>query len=247
LWPESILTCRWSSWRKTGKALEDRVGAGLWTVRYCSVVATIPLPGDAGRDELRQRLARLILASRIMAIGVGGRSETVTDTRASYREAASALQVGPRLGLGYHAVFDFQELAPLIALMSQPLQACRFAAGALAPLGELASRSWVLPTLEAYLARQGRLKEVAVVLGVHLNTVKYRLHELRPYIESSLTDGDRAATLLLALRVRHLLAAESDADPVSALAAGGPMPPAAPMHREGDSSADRRHSRPRTA
>jgi hypothetical protein len=41
-----------------------------------------------------------------------------------------------------------------------------------------------LPALEAYLARQRRLKEVPAALGVHPNTVKYRMHELRPYIES---------------------------------------------------------------
>lgn len=193
-----------------GRALVRQAG-GLWTIRYGTVVAAIPLPVPAGRDKLRQRLAGLIRAGPITGIGIGGRSASVADTRASYREAVSALDIGSRLGAGGHAVYEYQEFAPLIALMAQPDQARRFTAAALEPLGGLASRSWALPTLEAYLARQGHLKEVAAALAVHLNTVKYRLRQLHPCIDSSLSDGDRATAMLLALRARRLLA-ETGAD-----------------------------------
>ncbi|HEY6315569.1 MAG TPA: helix-turn-helix domain-containing protein [Streptosporangiaceae bacterium] len=199
----------------TGQALRQQADAGLWTIRYGDVVAAIPLPVPAGRDALRQRLADLIPAGTIAAAGLGGRSEDVAETRSSYREAAAALHLGSRLGPGHPAVYDYRELAPLIALMSQPGQASRFTATALEPLDELASRSWVLPTLEAYLARQGHLKEMAAALDVHPSTIKYRLRELRPYIQASLSDGDRAATTLLALRIHRLLAPESSAEPAT--------------------------------
>jgi len=190
-----------------GQAFRKRADAGLWTIRYCSVVAAIPQPAPAARDELRQHLAGLIRAGKIMAAGIGGRSETAAETRSSYQEAAAALRAGSCLGLGCTAVYDYREFAPLIALMSEPGQADRFTAAVLEPLAELASRGWVLPTVEAYLARQGHLKEIAAALDVHPNTVKYRLRELRPYIGSSLSDGDHPATVLLALRVRRLRAA----------------------------------------
>jgi len=51
------------------------------------------------------------------------------------------------------------------------------------------------------LVRQGHLKEVAAALGVHPSTVKYRLVSLREFLDSSVEDGDRAATLLLAVRI----------------------------------------------
>ncbi|HEY6311132.1 MAG TPA: helix-turn-helix domain-containing protein, partial [Streptosporangiaceae bacterium] len=187
-----------------GRALVRQVG-GLWTIRYGTVVAAIPLPVPAGRDTLRQRLAGLLRAGTITAIGIGGMSASAADTRVSYREAVSALDIGSRLGPGGHPVYEYQLFAPLIALMAQPDQARRFTAAALEPLGGLAARSWVLPTLEAYFARQGHLKEVAAALAVHLNTVKYRLRQLHPCIDSSLSDGDRATAMLLALRARRLL------------------------------------------
>lgn len=70
-------------------------------------------------------------------------------------------------------------------------------------------RPWVLPTLEAYIARQGRAKEAAALLGVHLNTVKYRLNELQDSLGHVLSNGDRASSLLLALKLRRLLEADT--------------------------------------
>jgi DNA-binding PucR family transcriptional regulator len=119
-----------------------------------------------------------------------------------------SLRAGSVLLPGIGEVYDFQELAPFIALLSRPEQARRFVATALEPLGELVDRPWVVPTLEAYIARQGRTKEAAAQLGVHLNTVKYRLRELRAACGSTLADGERSTTLLLALKVRRLLEME---------------------------------------
>jgi DNA-binding PucR family transcriptional regulator len=111
-------------------------------------------------------------------------------------------------------VYDHQDLAPLIALLDQPDRARRFALSTLEPLGDLASRPWLLPTLEAYLIHQGRLKEAAADLDVHVNTVKYRLRELRAHAGPAFADGDRAVALLLALRAMRVLEADAGA-PVS--------------------------------
>ncbi len=64
----------------------------------------------------------------------------------------------------------------------------------------------MLPTLAAYLKCQGRLKEVAVELAVHPSTVKYRLNELRSFLDAHAADGDQAAALLLAVRVSEYFA-----------------------------------------
>jgi hypothetical protein len=193
---------------ETGELLEHQAGAVLWTVRHRSVIGAVVTSGGSQRQRLRQQLGRLIHGKQIVALGLGGRAEGISETRQSYAEAVRSLQVGLQLGLNTRPVYDHQELAALVALSEHPDRARRFAASVLEPLGDLADRPWALPTLEAYLARQGHLKEVAAVLGIHLNTVKYRMNELRPFTDVALGDGDRAASVLLALRLHRL--ADSD-------------------------------------
>lgn len=190
---------------QAGQLLEERAGALLWTVRHRSVVAAIALSPELGRDGLRRRLGRLVHEGQIVAIGLGGQAESVAETRQSYAEAIAALRAGPLVGNSTSPVFDFLDVAPLIALLEQPDRARRFAASVLEPLGNLRRRPWLLPTLEAFLVHQGGIKQTAAALGVHTNTVKYRLKELRPELDAVLVDGSRAASLLLAVRIVRLL------------------------------------------
>lgn len=194
---------------RVGLLLEERAGASLWTVRHRSVVAALDAPDGRERDATIRLLEGVVRASDVVAVGLGGGAEGVDETRDTYAEAIAALRVGPSVLAG--PVYDHHELAPLIALLERPERARRFAAGVLEPLGDLAERSWALPTLEAFLAHRGRVKPAAAALGVHPNTVKYRMRELRAFTEPAAIDGSRAATLLLALRVSRLLRSESHA------------------------------------
>lgn len=194
---------------ETGMRLEADAGAVLWTVRHRSVIAAVTLPEDGDRAQLRRTLARVLPGTGVVAFGVGGNARGATQTRQSYTEASDTLRVGPVLAVDGGPVFDYQELAAAIALLARPEQARRFVATALEPLHAIVDRPWVLPTLEAFISRQGRVKEAAAQLGVHLNTVKYRLRELRAATGPLLTDGDRTTTLLLALRLRRLLDQET--------------------------------------
>lgn len=193
---------------RTGQLLEERAGALLWTVRHRSVVAAVDWPAGLGRDQLARRLARLVHESPIVAIGLGGKAESVAQTRESYAEAISSLRVGPLIG-AVPPLYDFQDLAPLVALLERPERARRFASTVLEPLKGPVARPWLLPTLEAYLIHQGRLKPAAADLGVHINTLKYRLKEFRELADPGLVDGTRATTLLLALRLARLLEGEA--------------------------------------
>ncbi|MHB8509872.1 MAG: PucR family transcriptional regulator [Candidatus Dormibacteria bacterium] len=193
---------------RIGTTLEKSGGAALWTVRHRSVIGAVPYGSGATRAELLRRLAGMLPAEGISGIGVGGNARGARETRQSYSEAVEALRVGPVLGDVDVAVYDYQRMAPSISLLTRPDQARRFVATALEPLGRLVEKAWVLPTLEAYLARQGHTKEAAQLLGVHLNTVKYRLRELRESTGAVLLDGEMAGSLLLALKLRRLLDAE---------------------------------------
>jgi hypothetical protein len=194
---------------QTGQLLEEHADALLWTVRHRSVVAALPWRSDLDRYAVRKRLARLAQERPILAVGLGGQADGVAETRVSYAEAAAALRIGPLVATTPSAVYDHQDLAPLAALLEQPERARRFALSTLEPLGDLARRPWLLPTLEAYLIHQGRLKEAAANLDVHVNTVKYRLKELRACAGPAFADGDRAVSLLLALRALRVLDAEA--------------------------------------
>ncbi|HWG23969.1 PucR family transcriptional regulator [Actinospica sp.] len=186
-------------------ALVREVRAGYWTTRLRSVVAACPVDSAGGRDALLRRLARFTNARTPFTVAVGAIAEGPDEIRHSYREAVDAMQVGTRLSSTPSAIYDCQELAPLASLVADPDRARRFAQGCLRPLGRLADRSWVLPTLSAYLRCQGKLKEVAADLAVHPNTVRYRLNELRPFLDSHAGDGDQSAALLLAVRVHEYL------------------------------------------
>ena len=191
---------------RAGAVLEAQVDAVLWTVRHRSVIAAVPLHARMTRADLARKLGALLPLDGVSAFGVGGNARGAAQTRQSYSEAVDTLRVGAVLGRNAFPVYDYQELAPSIAMLQRPEQARRFVATALEPLGDLVERPWVLPTLEAYLIRQGRIKEAATELGVHLNTVKYRLREVRGAVGPLISGGDRAATLLLALKLRRLLA-----------------------------------------
>lgn len=199
-------------------ALVREARADYWTTRLRSVVAACPVDSAGGRDALLRRLSRFTNAGRPLAVAVGAIAEGPEEIRYSYLEALEAMRVGTRLsaasigGAGDGVagrVHDCQELAPLAALVADPERARRFAQGCLEPLGRLADRGWVLPTLSAYLRCQGKLKEVAADLAVHPNTVRYRLNELRSFLDAHAGDGDRSAALLLAVRVHEYLAEDA--------------------------------------
>ena len=186
-----------------GALLERQAGARLWTVRHSSLVAVIF--GSQPRTILRERLASVIEDRRVLAIGIGNRATSTAETRVSYAEAAEAANAGPALGMTQGRVYDYSALAPVLALLRDRPAALRFAATALEPFKDILVRRWALPTLEAYLTRGGRTGQMAEALGLHANTVKYRMSELAPYLPADALEGDQAATLLLALRVHQYL------------------------------------------
>jgi DNA-binding PucR family transcriptional regulator len=188
---------------RIGRELERRAGAVFWTVRSKAVIAVVHLPASGDRDavihSIRQALPSI---PSVEYVGVGGRAEAMADTRQSYLEAQEALNHGRRLGFE-GPVIDFIDVGSYALMLSDRVRAERFVAAVLAPLAGLRA-SWVPSTLEAYLSRQGRIKEAAAQLRVHPNTVKYRLREIER-LGPVLRDPNRSAELLMALRLKRLL------------------------------------------
>jgi PucR C-terminal helix-turn-helix domain len=93
-------------------------------------------------------------------------------------------------------------LAELL-LAADPAVAADLAASRLAPLDDLADgpRTRLRETLAAWLDRPGQVQAVAATLGVHPQTVRYRVRQLRDLFGDRLEDPDARFELALALRV----------------------------------------------
>jgi hypothetical protein len=122
----------------------------------------------------------------------------------SLRRAVAAQRVrgGGRLpATGLLVASD--HLATLL-LASDPGLGAELARTRLAPLAALpdAQRERLTATLRAWLDRPGQVQAVAAALGVHPQTVRYRLAKLRELLgEERLEDPDARFELALALRV----------------------------------------------
>jgi DNA-binding PucR family transcriptional regulator len=189
---------------RIGEHLERRAGAAFWTVRSQAVVAVVPLARAGDRPRVVRHLGEVFRSlGAVDRIGVGGEASSVDETRQSYLEAVEAVNLGPQLNAQGGPVFDYADVGTYSMMAVDRARAQRFVEASLAPLKGL--RPWAEPTVEAYLARQGRIKETARELGVHPNTVKYRLGRLRAPLAGMLQDPARATELLLALRLKRLL------------------------------------------
>jgi DNA-binding PucR family transcriptional regulator len=95
-----------------------------------------------------------------------------------------------------------EHLATLLLASDRGL-AADLAASRLAPLAALPEgpRARMTETLRAWLDRPGQVQAVAAELGVHPQTVRYRLRQLRELFGTRLEDPEARFELSLALRV----------------------------------------------
>jgi PucR C-terminal helix-turn-helix domain len=158
-----------------------------------TLVAVIPDPDGPGRHAAIERA--------ILDAGAAAGLGTTVEWGSA---AASLARARGALGLadGEPALILARERAGQLLLRSDQSLAQEFAADRLAPLAELSARqrARMSETLRAWLAEQGRLSPVAARLGVHPQTVRYRLARLRELFGEALDDPDERFWLELALR-----------------------------------------------
>jgi carbohydrate diacid regulator len=194
---------------RVGAVLERHAQAKLWTVRHKAVVAVLRRASAEKRSATVQLLDDLVASEPIVTrIGFGGDSSGPDTTASSYVEAHDALRIGRLLYGDAHRVHDFTSLGQYAFALREPMAAGRWADSVLGERAAGLNKQWSFPTLESYLVHGGNLKVVARELGVHLNTVKYRLAILRKQVGTRIDNGEQAIELLLALRLKKVLAAE---------------------------------------
>jgi hypothetical protein len=159
------------------------IGAGVVaTARDGLVVAFVGDPAGPGRRALIESAA----GDRRAALG------PIAEPPRSLRRALAAL--------GPPALVDADAELGRMLLRADPEVAEELAASRLAPL---AGAERLEPTLRAWLDRPGQIQAVAHELGVHPQTVRYRLRQLRERFGTALEDPEARFELSLALRARH--------------------------------------------
>ena len=164
--------------------LVGRFAGAMW--------ALVPDPDAPGR---RAELRRALRDGARGALGPSLPPERIAE---SARRAALAFE----LVEGALVIAD-DHLLDLV-LRSDPALAGDLARQALAPLDELSAgqRARLSETLAAWLDAQGEARPAAERLHVHVQTVRYRVAQLRDLLGDRLDDAHGRLELQLALRVR---------------------------------------------
>ncbi|WP_279581310.1 PucR family transcriptional regulator [Fodinicola feengrottensis] len=131
----------------------------------------------------------------------------VAEARQSWLLAQRAQQAVQRGLLPDKAVTDCADHLSALWLLSDELLMRTLADRALAPLAALTEkqRARLSETLLAWLQTHGGAPEIAARLGVHPQTVRYRLHQLEKLFGERLRDQDTRFDIELSLRALRLL------------------------------------------
>ncbi len=179
--------------------LEGADGATAPDGRAPRVLAFVQIPEKAAEG----RRAQLAQAVEGMPAALGP-SVTLAGAPRSAERARRALDLKSAGLIAGEGLIVAEDHAADLLLHADGALAGELADARLAPLAELRPRvcERLTDTLRAWLDCQGRVDETARVLGVHPQTVRYRLGQLREAFGPALDEADARFELALALRVR---------------------------------------------
>lgn len=200
-----------SRWSVIDEVLARRGFRPLWRLRNTNaellwpVAEAVEAKGAATLlfDDVSRSLAG---SGSVVSMGVGRAKRGLAGIQQSHREAKQALLIGRRLhGAGQIMRFDDLGVYRLIFAAEQLPELREFHDEALSPLVEydLAHGADLIATLRAFFDAKCGPKEAASLLGVHRNTVLYRLERIHAITGLDLDDANVRLRLHLALCV-HL-------------------------------------------
>lgn len=186
--------------RPAREAVAPAVGQGvLLDMEYEQPRMVVPEPAAAGRPELLHRA----LSGWAGAIGP---PVPLADAAKSLRWAEAAVRLMERRLLPAGEVLYCTEHTEALVLLQPEELIDDLAVRCLAPLehcGPTHGRR-LAETLLAWLETRGGAPEVAARLGVHPQTVRYRLRQIRELWGGEMDDPDRRFELELVLRAQRL-------------------------------------------
>lgn len=194
--------------------IRSRMPGALTLVRAASAVFLIP--DDVAVDlAAAEKLAAQILAAAApvmkpgsASVGVGNLATSVAELARSHVEARQALRLTRRAG-GRSRVSSYRSLGAfrLLLEVQSPDALRRFVQELLGPLLEYAqSRDTpLLETLEALSAARWVRRAAARQLGIHINSMSYRVERIQELTGLSLDDPETRVAISIALRARAML------------------------------------------
>lgn len=183
-------------WRDSDDRLSARLPLGSITApvedRMCALVP------DAGAPGRRQELAQAVRGSA----AVLGPIVPWPEARRSYERALAGEQLLADGLLAEDGLVVADEHLSTLLLHHDRALVRELAELRLAPLQQRApaARARLTETLIAWLDNQGCVADVAAQLGIHPQTVRYRLGQLRADFGDALEDSERRFELMIALR-----------------------------------------------
>jgi DNA-binding PucR family transcriptional regulator len=118
------------------------------------------------------------------------------------RRALGALGLPPGERVPEAGLVVAEDHLAALLIAADPELAAELAAVRLAPLQEItgAQRGKLAETLRAWVDRPGQVQAIAATLGVHPQTVRYRMTRLRELFGERLEDPEARFELAVALR-----------------------------------------------
>jgi hypothetical protein len=179
----------------------DERAAALWTLPRGVLVQPGPTVALLAPAAQAREVAARVQAGYGTAAGIGATRDDPGEAWQSWREALHALRAAERVpGLG--PVAHWRDLGAYRLLV-------RLTAGELRELaaetGELPADPELFRTVESYLDHAGHAQRTAAALGVHRQTLYYRLGKAERLTGHDLSDGDDRLVLHLGLKAAHLL------------------------------------------
>ncbi len=191
-----------------------RVPGALTVVRSASAVLLVP--EEAAADlAAAERVAEVVLAAALpvlrpagLSVGLGNLAATVAELARSHVEARQALRLSRRAGVRAR-VTSYRSLGAFRLLLEvQSPEALRaFVGEVLGPLLKYAqSRDTpLLETLEALAAARWVRRAASRALGIHINSMSYRVERIEALTALSLDDPETRVAIAIALRARTML------------------------------------------
>ncbi|MEW6217422.1 MAG: PucR family transcriptional regulator ligand-binding domain-containing protein [Candidatus Bipolaricaulota bacterium] len=171
-------------------------------------------PGDGGTltEELGQICARIEQqnAPHTVSLGISGLTRDLAEFRHAYQCAVQSIEIGKALhkrATSVVARYEDLGLFRFISRTDSPEGLKRFCEDVLGPLLERdrTAGSQLVETLRVYLAENRNLGKAARALGIHYNTMRYRVGRVREILGTSLDDPSRRLAIEVALQLHPLV------------------------------------------
>jgi sugar diacid utilization regulator/GAF domain-containing protein len=194
--------------------LRSRMPGALTLVRSASAVFLVPdelAPDLAAVEKLAAQV--LTAATPVMkpgsaSVGIGNLANGVGELARSHLEARQSLRLTRRAG-GRGRVASYRSLGAfrLLLEVQSPEALSRFVSELLGPLQQYAqSRDTpLLETLEALSAARWIRRAAARNLGIHINSMTYRVERIEALTGLQLDDPETRVAISIALRARAML------------------------------------------